>query len=196
MYKQDDNLHKQDNYLYKDVIVEIALHMKDFINLALTCKKYYSYIMENKDFWRRKLLKDYNYLEKDNFKLKSTYVCLSIISDDPQYYYRKSIRKNDYVRQELIENVFDVKFPYIGIISDNPSYFTVLDIINVNEIVPDDILNLSLQGELSLFVHSQAMGIPYIHNARYYLISCMRKKLEKLNLIFKIGDRIEWNGNE
>ena len=180
-------------YLYKDIIVEIALcmDMKDFFNLSLTCKRFYSYIMENKDFWRRKLLKDYNYLEKDNYKLKPIYVSLSIISDDPQYYYRKSIRKQDYETQKLIESVFNVNFPYIGIISDNINYFTVLDIINLHDTVPSDILNLSLQGELSLYVHAQAMGIPYINNARYYVISSMRKKLEKLNLIFKVGDKIQ-----
>ena len=180
-------------YLYKDIIIEIALHMKDFINLSLCCKKYHSYIMENKDFWRRKILKDYNYMELDNSKLKKTFVSLNIISDDPQYYYRKSIRKHDKETQKLIENVFKVKFPYIGIISEDENYFTVLDIINLeNErTVPNNILSLDNQGELSLFVHSSAMGISYINNSKEYIISCIRKKLKKLNLIFKIGDEID-----
>jgi len=182
-------------YIYKDIIIEIALHMEDFINLSLTCKKYHSYIIENKDFWRRKILKDHNFLQLDNSKLKQTYILLNNIRKDPQYHYRKSVRKNNYEIQNYLKETYNVQFPYIGIIDENnENYFSVLDVVNLEKLktIPNNILSLKSQGELSLYVHSQAMGIPYIKDTDY-MINCMKEKLKSLDLIYKIGSPVFQN---
>ena len=48
----------------KDIIIEIAVKSENFYSLSLCCKKFYTYILNNKDFWRRKILYRFKYLCK------------------------------------------------------------------------------------------------------------------------------------
>ncbi len=170
----------------KDIIIEIALKMDNFINLSLSCKKFNSYILENRDFWRRKIYYDFNYLSLEpNIKeLKELYIFLKSVSKNPQYHFRKYIRKNNSEIVEIISKSFKVYYPYIGITKiNNPDYFAVIDIVNISDKIPNDVCNLIDIDEMTLTSYCRNMGIPFVQNYIHYNIDNIRKNLENLNLI-------------
>ena len=171
----------------KDVLIEIALS-GNYLNLSLCCKKFHRWIIENPDFWRRLIWKEFSYLDSST-NPKDDYKMLKKIQENPDYYYRKSIRKNEYEKQRLIEKVFSVRYPCIGIISKDDNYFSVMDVINLKTPISKEI-NLLYQGNLSIYIYCQTLGIPFIPGNIYYTISCIRKKLKNENQIYKVGDLI------
>jgi hypothetical protein len=176
--------------MYKDVIVEIALnlHPHDAINLSLTCKKYHGYLFKNIHYWKRKILYDFNYLCLKNTikKCVECFIMLENISENPNNYYRKSIRENNKKMKHLIEKLFKVTFPYIGIISDDKNYFAVMDIFNLKNLqtIPEE-PELKTLGYLSICHHARTMGIP-LYRDYNDIIPLIRKKLQKRT--YKVGD--------
>lgn len=192
--------------MMKDMIIEIAVLSDDFYNLSLCCKKYYSYIIDNKDFWRRKIKYKFDYLskEKDLRKLKELWILLENISQNPQLYYRKSITDKDNEMSSFIFNLFKVYYPYIGIINpDSPNYFSIVDIINIKDIVPgnivapdniiipDNIINLANMDQLSVSYHCRNMGIIYTYDETYNMYN-IKRKLSSLNLIFNTNEKNDY----
>lgn len=178
----------------KDIIIEIAVKSENFYSLSLCCKKFYTYILNNKDFWRRKILYRFKYLckEKDLKKLQEFYILLDNISQNPQMYYRKSIIKNDYKQEQLIYNIFKVYYPYIGIVkNNNPNYFSIIDIVNLYDRIPENEINLANMDELTVWNHCRNMGILYTYD-KTFNIHNIKKKLSGLNLIFDINEKNDY----
>lgn len=177
--------------MYKDIIVEIALrlHPSDAINFSLTCKKYHEYLFKNINYWRRKIIYDFGYVctEGTIRKCVERFILLENISENPKSYYRKSIREKDEKLKMLIEEIFTVKYPYIGIISNDPKYFSVIDIDAIkNNVVPEE-LDIRNAGYLTICYYARNMGIHLYHDYEK-IVPLIRRKLEKLGLIYKVGD--------
>ena len=176
----------------KDIIVELALRMHpyDAINFSLSCKKYHEYLFQNIHYWRRKIIYDFGYVcvERTVRKCIECFILLENISENPNSYYRKSIREGDKKLKLLIEQVFNVNFPYIGITSHkNPDYFSVIDILAIkNNIVPEEI-DLNNTGYLTICYYARNMGIQLYHDYEK-IVPLIKRKLEKLGLIYKVGE--------
>ena len=176
----------------KDVIIEIVLHLdlKNILSFSLTNKKYLHLIWNNETFWRRKTHKDFNIFERENNL--HIYRTLIKYSSDPQYYYSKSIYENNNIISNLINKVFKVYFPYIGVTNGaEDNYFGIFPISNLSKLpnIPYYVLDVHELGNLSLSTHSKAMGLPcYSYMTREEIITHISNKLRSLNLIFKKGD--------
>lgn len=175
----------------KDIIVEIALrmHPSDAINFSLTCKKYHEYLFQNIHYWRQKIIYDFGHVcvERTIRKCVGRFILLENISENPNSYYRKSIREKDEKLKSLIEEVFKVNFPYIGIISNDPDYFSVIDVEAIkNNLVPEE-LDIKNAGYLTICYYARNMGI-HIYMDSEKIIPLIKINLEKLGLIYKVGE--------
>ena len=201
--------------LYKDIIIEIALRLDNtsLLSLILSCKKYKEWI-DNDNFWYKRI--KYNYPSIDLNKIvwvlnfKQLYIFLNNYNLNPEKQFRKYIRSSEIQKADLLQQAFNLKFPYIGIIRDNRNdkdnkndkdnrndndneYFAILDVINldISKIISDNIPSLNELGHLTLSTHASNMGIKtYKYTPREDIIDKIKECLISKNLIYEIGDKI------
>ena len=180
------------NICNNDLIMEFCLYLSisDIFNFSIINKKNYNLIWNNEIFWRKKNLKDFNFCQINENKF--VHRLLKKYSEDPQYYYSKSIYENDKYVSKLLKEVFNVYFPCIGIKSkEDENYFgifSLFNLINLTEI-PDYVLDIKSLGILTLTSFSKSMGIRcYAYMEREEITNNIINKLTELDVIYYIGD--------
>lgn len=113
---------------HKDVLTVIALKLepKDILKLCLSSKRFNTIICSSNDFWRNKLLQDFN---------------VGNVTENPKEVYSKIVRNRDICNQNILEGKFKLHDYPIMDISDKRAeisfviegYLIKLGLISNNE---------------------------------------------------------------